>query len=50
MVQARRADITGERTLGVLTKLDLMDQGTDAADVLRGTCDTVPLLRSVSRT
>ena len=33
---AKRADPTGERTMGVLTKLDLMDKGTDAADVLRG--------------
>jgi GTP-binding protein EngB required for normal cell division len=24
---------SGERTLGVLTKIDLMDKGTDAADV-----------------
>lgn len=25
--------LTGERTFGVLTKLDLMDQGTNALDV-----------------
>lgn len=26
--------ITGQRTIGVITKLDLMDEGTDARDVL----------------
>ncbi|KAL6981391.1 Phragmoplastin drp1e [Sarracenia purpurea var. burkii] len=33
---AREVDPTGERTFGVLTKLDLMDKGTDALDVLEG--------------
>uniref|UniRef100_A0A7C9AL26 Dynamin-type G domain-containing protein n=1 Tax=Opuntia streptacantha TaxID=393608 RepID=A0A7C9AL26_OPUST len=33
---AREVDPTGERTFGVLTKLDLMDQGTNALDVLEG--------------
>ncbi|KAF6989673.1 hypothetical protein CFC21_006980 [Triticum aestivum] len=33
---ARDVDPTGERTFGVLTKLDLMDKGTDALDVLEG--------------
>lgn len=33
---AREVDPTGERTFGVLTKLDLMDKGTNAADVLEG--------------
>ncbi len=33
---AREVDPAGERTIGVLTKLDLMDRGTDCADVLRG--------------
>jgi dynamin 1-like protein len=33
---AREVDPTGQRTLGVLTKLDLMDAGTDAVDVLLG--------------
>lgn len=28
-------NISGERTLGVLTKIDLMDKGTDAVDVSR---------------
>ena len=28
------ADDTGLRTIGVITKLDLMDEGTDARDVL----------------
>jgi len=31
---ARTADPEGLRTIGVLTKLDLMDQGTDARDIL----------------
>lgn len=38
---ARIVDPQGKRTLGVLTKLDLMDQGTDAVDVLSG--QTYPL-------
>ncbi|KAG6788211.1 hypothetical protein POTOM_004267 [Populus tomentosa] len=29
---SREVDPTGERTLGVLTKIDLMDKGTDAVD------------------
>ena len=33
---ARDVDPNGERTLGVLTKLDLMDEGTDAVDMLKG--------------
>eukprot|EP00727_Mastigamoeba_balamuthi_P010764 m51a1_g631 putative dynamin like protein (742) ;mRNA; r:147922-150599 len=33
---ARSVDPDGLRTLGVLTKLDLMDRGTDAMDVLTG--------------
>ncbi|KAF3432107.1 hypothetical protein FNV43_RR26846 [Rhamnella rubrinervis] len=32
----REVDPTGERTFGVLTKLDLMDKGTNAVDVLEG--------------
>jgi len=31
---AREVDPFGERTLGVLTKLDLMDPGTDGSDIL----------------
>ena len=38
---ARRVDPAGMRTLGVITKLDLMDRGTDAYDVLTGS--TIPL-------
>jgi len=38
---ARRVDPTGQRTIGVITKLDLMDRGTDAYDVLAG--NTIPL-------
>ncbi|KAJ7950692.1 putative Dynamin [Quillaja saponaria] len=33
---AREVDPTAERTFGVLTKLDLMDKGTNALDVLEG--------------
>ncbi|CAM6046667.1 unnamed protein product [Sphagnum compactum] len=33
---AREVDPEGERTFGVLTKLDLMDKGTNALDVLEG--------------
>lgn len=31
---ARKLDENGERTIGVLTKVDLMDQGTDCVNVL----------------
>ncbi|KAI9594920.1 Dynamin central region-domain-containing protein [Syncephalis fuscata] len=33
---AREVDPEGARTLGVLTKIDLMDQGTDVVDILAG--------------
>ncbi|KAL8227874.1 hypothetical protein R6Q57_015458 [Mikania cordata] len=33
---SREVDPKGERTFGVLTKIDLMDQGTDAVDLLEG--------------
>ncbi|XP_043716965.1 phragmoplastin DRP1C-like isoform X2 [Telopea speciosissima] len=33
---ARQVDPSGDRTFGVLTKLDLMDKGTNAQDVLEG--------------
>lgn len=33
---ARQVDPSGDRTIGVLTKLDIMDKGTDARDVLDG--------------
>jgi GTP-binding protein EngB required for normal cell division len=33
---AKQMDPKGIRTLGVLTKLDLMDEGTDASDILKG--------------
>ena len=33
---ARSVDPDGERTIGVVTKIDLMDQGTDALDLLQG--------------
>jgi len=33
---AREVDPDGQRTIGVLTKVDLMDQGTDVVDILAG--------------
>jgi len=33
---SREVDPRGERTFGVLTKIDLMDKGTDAVDMLEG--------------
>ncbi|XP_045813975.1 dynamin-related protein 5A-like [Trifolium pratense] len=33
---SREVDPTGERTIGVLTKIDLMDKGTDAVEMLEG--------------
>ncbi|GAB2271813.1 hypothetical protein Dimus_006646 [Dionaea muscipula] len=33
---SREVDPKGERTFGVLTKVDLMDKGTDAVDILEG--------------
>ena len=33
---AREVDPDGERTIGVVTKIDLMDEGTDALDLLQG--------------
>ena len=51
---ARQVDPAGERTIGVLTKVDLMDRGTSARDALLGrapdpgglaTSDTLPRLR-----
>ncbi|XP_038991130.1 dynamin-related protein 5A-like [Hibiscus syriacus] len=33
---SREVDPSGERTIGVLTKIDLMDKGTDAVDLLEG--------------
>jgi GTPase SAR1 family protein len=38
---AMQVDPAGERTLGVLTKVDLMDKGTNAIDILNG--NHVPL-------
>ncbi|CAG9314128.1 unnamed protein product [Blepharisma stoltei] len=34
---AHLVDPNGERTIGVLTKIDIMDRGTDAVDMLNGT-------------
>ncbi len=33
---ASKVDPDGFRTLGVITKLDLMDEGTDARDIFEG--------------
>lgn len=33
---AREVDPDGERTIGVVTKIDLMDEGTDALELLQG--------------
>ncbi len=33
---ARKVDPLGERTIGVITKIDLMDEGTNALDLLSG--------------
>lgn len=41
LTTARAVDPDGLRTVGVLTKLDIMDRGTDAAAALRG--EVVPL-------
>jgi len=38
---AREVDPTGERTVGVLTKLDIMDPGTNCRDVLEGNAYTL---------
>ena len=38
---AREVDPKGERTIGVLTKIDLMDEGTNALELLQG--DIYPL-------
>ncbi|CAE8643142.1 unnamed protein product, partial [Polarella glacialis] len=38
---ARMVDPQGHRSIGVITKIDIMDQGTDAARMLRG--EDVPL-------
>lgn len=33
---ARRVDPQGDRTIGVLTKIDLMDEGTNCVDIIQG--------------
>lgn len=38
---ARTADVDGSRTIGVITKLDIMDRGTDACNLLLG--NVIPL-------
>ncbi|ODM89898.1 Dynamin-1-like protein [Orchesella cincta] len=41
LLLAKEADPKGNRTIGVLTKLDLMDEGTDARDLLTGVSNDV---------
>ena len=36
LLMAKRLDPNGDRTIGVLTKIDIMDQGTDALSMLKG--------------
>jgi hypothetical protein len=43
LIAARRVDPLGNRTIGVLTKLDIMDKGTDARDVLLNKIYTLKL-------
>ena len=38
---ARKVDPQGLRTIGVITKIDIMDSGTDAVKMLKG--EEVPL-------
>ncbi|CAG0894373.1 unnamed protein product [Darwinula stevensoni] len=40
---AKEVDVQGVRTIGVITKLDLMDEGTDAREILEN--KTLPLRR-----
>jgi dynamin 1-like protein len=42
---AQEVDPQGERTLAVLTKLDLMDKGTDAMKELTG--NIIPIKRGI---
>jgi len=42
---AKEVDPKGERTLGVMTKLDLMDRGTDARGIFSGESGDVPHLK-----
>ncbi|VEU20262.1 DEKNAAC101230 [Brettanomyces naardenensis] len=51
---AREVDPEGVRTIGVLTKVDLMDQGTDVVDILAGRviplrCGYVPVVNRGQR-
>jgi hypothetical protein len=34
LYMARQIDVKGERTIGCITKIDIMDRGTDARSVL----------------
>ena len=33
---ARKVDPQGNRTIGVLTKVDIMDEGTNCVDIIQG--------------
>ena len=48
LLLAREVDPEGARTLGVLSKLDLMDEGTDARDVLEHLCDNTTAWAAVA--
>mmetsp|Transcript_71963 Transcript_71963/g.203998 ORF Transcript_71963/g.203998 Transcript_71963/m.203998 type:complete len:689 (+) Transcript_71963:374-2440(+) len=42
---SQQVDPKGERTIGVLTKLDLMDEGTNARRIITGEDDSAPKLK-----
>jgi replication fork clamp-binding protein CrfC len=44
MALSQDVDPKGRRTLAVLTKLDLMDKGTDAMDIFTGKDKNAPTL------
>lgn len=46
---ARDVDPEGLRTIGVLTKIDLMDEGTDVIDILAGRVIPLRLGKKSSR-
>lgn len=47
MVPSDLCALSGLRTIGVITKLDLMDEGTDARDVLEN--KLLPLRRGAAQ-
>ncbi|KAL0216456.1 hypothetical protein P9112_008640 [Eukaryota sp. TZLM1-RC] len=46
---AKEVDPQGKRTIGVLTKLDLMDEGTDALDIMEGKVYPMKFIGVVNR-